>query len=64
MGIGFAYLMSLSSYAVTGTSMSFHLQPPLIVIVWLVAIATALVAAWLPARRAQSMSIIAALRYE
>jgi putative ABC transport system permease protein len=64
MGIVLAYLMNLTTEAIVGQAVAFHLDPGLIAGCFLVALGIAVLAALVPARRAARLRVIHALQYE
>ncbi len=64
VGIGIAYLLNKGSSAGSGQPVDFHVQPLLVVGSFVVALGIAVLAAYLPARRAAGLRIVEALQYE
>jgi putative ABC transport system permease protein len=64
VGIAIAYLLNKGSYAVSGQPVDFHVQPVLVVGSFAVALGIAVLAAYLPARRAAGLRVVEALQYE
>lgn len=63
-GIGMTYVMNISTYPLTGFPVPFHLDATLLSACLAGSLVVAAAAAYLPARRAARLPIIAALRYE
>ena len=64
VGIGVAYLLNKGSSAGSGQPVDFHVQPVLVVGSFAVALGIAVLAAYLPARRAAGLRVVEALQYE
>jgi len=64
VGIGIAYLLNKGSSVGSGQPVDFHVQPVLVVGSFVVALGIAVLAAYLPARRAAGLRIVEALQYE
>jgi putative ABC transport system permease protein len=64
LGMGLAYLINLATYPLTGQHVAFQLQPEFIGECVLVGLATAVLAAFWPARRAGRLPVVMALHYE
>jgi putative ABC transport system permease protein len=63
-GVALAYLMNLATHPILGQRVAFHLDLPLVVLCFLVALAIAILAALGPARRAVRLPVVEALSYE
>jgi putative ABC transport system permease protein len=64
LGIFLAYLMNLSTEAVLGQALAFHLDVGLVAGCFVAALVVAVLASLLPARRAARLQVIQALQYE
>jgi putative ABC transport system permease protein len=64
LGMGLAYLINLATYPLTGQQVAFQFQPVFVGECVLVGLATAVVAAFWPARRAARLPVVMALHYE
>ena len=64
VGIAVAYLLNQGSNATSGGNVDFRVDPALVVGSFVVALAIAVLAAYLPARRAARLRIVEALQYE
>jgi putative ABC transport system permease protein len=64
LGIGLAYLINLATYPLTGQQVAFQFQPAFVGECVLVGLATAVLAAFWPARRAARLPVVMALHYE
>ena len=64
VGIGLAYLFNSAAAPVLGHPLRFQWHPLVILVCLTAALTIVVVSAWLPARRAASLPVAEALRYE
>jgi putative ABC transport system permease protein len=64
VGVAVQYLLNRGTVAVSGTEIEFRLEPVVLVGTIVAAVVVALLAAYLPARRAARFPVIRALQYE
>jgi putative ABC transport system permease protein len=63
-GVGMAFLSNRATYSLLGNRVEFRIDPMLVVGSFVVALAIAMAAAYLPARRAARLPVVEALQYE
>ena len=63
-GLVLAWAMSAATLPITGIQVAFRIDPTIVVVSLVLAVATALVGGWLPARRAARLRVFEALAYE